>query len=291
MTKITAIHTDTVELFDTHAHITSDFFSETVNDMLESSFCGKFPDEIEKSGKFQRKKKFQMIGILNVATSLNTSRDIIKLSENFHQLRAAIGIHPNNIDDSSDDEWQEITELSKNANVAAIGETGLDQYWNAVPLEIQREYFERHLNLAKKRNLPIIIHSRDCDSEMLEVLENHARISPIFGVIHSFSSSPEVAEKFLDMGLFISFSGSVTYTNKKFLQIRESAKMIPEDRLLIETDSPFLTPHPFRGKIEKNVPLTTAFVAQTLSELRNCSLADIAEISTTNALRIVGLRR
>jgi TatD DNase family protein len=215
---------------------------------------------------------------------------VIKISGDFPQSHAAVGIHPNNIDVSSHDEWQEITELSKNTKVAAIGETGLDRYWDTIPFEIQQEYFERHLDLAKKRNLPIIVHCRDCDKEMLEILRNHANVSPIWGVIHSFSSSPEVAEKFLEMGLFISFSGSVTYTNKKFSQIHESAKMIPDDRLLIETDSPFLTPHPFRGKIEKNVPLMTALVAQTLSELRKCSLADIAKISTANALRILGLR-
>ncbi|MDR1385647.1 MAG: TatD family hydrolase [Planctomycetaceae bacterium] len=288
MTKITTIHTDSLELFDTHAHITSDFFSENAINVLKSSFYGKFPEKIENSSKFEKKWNFQISGILNVATSLDTSHEVVKLSSDFPQIYAAVGIHPNNIDDSSHDEWQEIIELSKNIKVAAIGETGLDRYWDTVPFEIQREYFERHLDLAKKRNIPVVIHSRNCDGDMLEILNNHAKLSPILGVIHSFSSSPEVAEKFLEMGLYISFSGSVTYSNKKFSQIRESAKTIPNERILIETDSPFLTPHPFRGKIEKNTPLMTAFVAQTLSGLRNCSIADIAKITTANARQIFG---
>jgi len=288
MTKITTEHTKMLELFDTHAHLTADFYQNEVIRVLETSFAGKFPEEIENSNKFDKEKAFRMVGIVNAGTSLETSRDSVQISEKFPNLFAAIGIHPNNIDDSSRDDWEEITELSKNPKVTAIGETGLDRYWDTVPFEIQLEYFERHLDLAEKSKLPIIIHSRDCDDDMLSVLGNRAKISPIFGIIHSFSSSPEVAEKFLEMGLYISFSGSVTYTNKKFSQIQQSAKIVPDNRLLIETDSPFLTPHPFRGKIEKNVPLTTCFVAQTLANLRNCSLEEIAKLTTENARRIFG---
>lgn len=275
----------TIELFDMHAHLSREYF-DTGKPGFESEMLNQFPPQVQSSKDFHC--NFRMAGILNVGVSLASCYDVIKLAENCNQLYPAIGIHPNCVNDLTENSWQQILELSKRREVVAIGETGLDRYRDTVPFEIQLQYFERHLELAKTRNLPVIIHSRDCDADMLAVLGNRAKVSQISGIIHSFSSVPVVAEKYLDMGLYISFTGALTYTNKKFGELREAAKIVPNDRLLIETDSPFLSPHPYRRKLHDNVPIMTAYVAKTLAELRGTTIEEIAVLTTANAKRIFG---
>jgi len=275
-----------IELFDTHAHLCREFFDTANETRLKIEIFEQFPDFVQIETDFAQSQRFRMAGILNVSVSLASSYEVIELAQKCKQLYPSVGIHPNCVNDLTDDAWREIVELSKRKEVVAIGETGLDRYRDTVPFEIQQTFFERHLALAQERNLPVIIHSRDCDDGMLAILGNIAKVSPIFGIIHSFSSVPSVAEKYLDMGLYISFTGAVTYTNKKFRELREAAKIVPEDRLLIETDSPFLTPHPYRGKLDDNVPLMTAYVAKTLAELRGTSIKHIAAVTTANAERI-----
>jgi len=275
-----------VELFDTHAHLCREFYDTANETRLKTEIFERFPNPVQVEVDFPQSQRFQMVGILNASVSLASSYEVIELAQKYKQLYPAVGIHPNCVNDLTDNAWQQIVELSKIQEVVAIGETGLDRYRDTVPFEIQRTFFERHLTLAQERSLPIIIHSRDCDDDMLDTLGNIAKTSSIFGVIHSFSSVPSVAEKYLDMGLYISFTGVVTYTNKKFRELRESAKIVPDDRLLIETDSPFLTPHPYRGKLDDNVPLMTAYVAKALAELRGTTIEYIAAVTTANAERI-----
>ena len=277
-----------IRLFDTHAHLG---MTEAYSAGHISSDChafNQFPEQVSFDKDFGNFCDFQLAGIVNAGTSLASSLQSVDFASNNNVLYAAVGIHPNHKDDLSDIFFDQIVELSQNQHVSAIGETGLDRYRDVVPWPLQLHYFERHLELAKTRNLPVLIHSRDCDDDMLAVLGNRAKLSPIFGLIHSFSSNSSVAEKYLDMGLYISFSGAVTYTNKKFAALREAAKMVPEDRLLIETDSPFLTPHPYRGKLNDNLPIMTAYVAKTLAELRGTTLEHIAAVTTANAERIFG---
>jgi TatD DNase family protein len=283
---MTKEQTPKLALFDTHAHL--DLREDGLQDesLFHAQFKGHFPSEISAQKDFGHQFAFQMVGIVNPGITLESSRQSIKFAQKYPFLYAAVGIHPNSTGKVSRDDWLEIVELSKNQHVTAIGETGLDRYWDTVPFETQLRYFEWHLELAKERQLPIMIHSRDCDDDMLAILGSMAKASPVFGVIHSFSSTPEVAERYLDMGLYISFSGAVTYTNKKFAFLHETAKMVPDDRLLIETDSPFLTPHPYRGKLDNNVPLMTAYTAKTLASLRGTTLETIAAITTANARKI-----
>ena len=283
---MTKTHISKLELFDTHAHL--GMIDEGCQDelLINEQFEGQFSSGVNTQEDFGESYIFQMIGIVNPGTTVDSSRQSLKFAQKYHFLNAAVGIHPNNTGNANPNDWSEIVELSRNQYVTAIGETGLDRYWDTVPFEIQLQFFERHLELAIKRNLPILIHSRDCDDDMLAVLGNMAKVSPVYGIIHSFSSSPDVAERYLDMGLYLSFSGAVTYTNKKFVRLRESAKIVPDDRLLIETDSPFLTPHPYRGKLDNNVPLMTAYVAKTLAELRGATLETIVATTTANARKI-----
>ena len=273
----------TIELFDTHAHLDEEYFHSDPTFLVEESKQGRFPSGVGIQKDFNHRLDFQMRGILNVGTSLKSSLAAVQTAENFSILYAAVGIHPNNVGSALKNDWINISQLSENKNVVAIGETGLDKYWDTVPFESQLDAFEWHLHLAEERHLPVIIHSRECDEEMLAVLKNFSKTSQISGVIHSFSSTPTVAEKYLKLGLFVSFSGSITYTNKKFSSLRESAQMIPDDRLLIETDAPFLTPHPYRGKISKNVPLMVVYTAQALADLRKTSLEEIGATTAKNA--------
>lgn len=275
-----------IRLFDTHAHLGMIERKPIHQEPSNHHFFDQFPQQVKINNDFDNIGDFQMTGILNVGISLASSVQSVNFSAQNEILYASVGIHPNCKDDLNDEAWHEITELSQHQNVTAIGETGLDRYRDATPWELQLRYFNRHLDLAKIRNLPILIHSRDCDDEMLAVLGDRAKVSSLFGVIHSFSSTPAVAEKYLDMGLYISFSGSVTYINKKFAALREAAKVVPDDRLLVETDSPFLTPHPYRGKLSDNVPMMTAYVARTLAELRGTTLENIAAVTTANAEKI-----
>ena len=275
-----------IELFDTHAHLCREFFDTENETRLKTEIFEQFPNPVQIGADFPQSQQFRMAGILNVSVSLTSSYEVIQLAQKYKQLYPAVGIHPNCVNDLTDHAWQQIVKLSKVQEVVAIGETGLDRYRDTVPFEIQRTFFERHLALAQERQLPVIIHSRDCDDDMLVILGDIAKVSPVFGIIHSFSSMPSVAEMYLDMGLYISFTGAVTYTNKKFRELREAAKIVPDDRLLIETDSPFLTPHPYRGKLDDNVPLMTAYVAKTLAEIRGTSIEHIAAVTTANAERI-----
>ena len=282
---MTKTHILKQELFDSHAHWGM-IGGHQEESLINAQLKGIFPAAIKVQEDIDKSYVFQMVGIVSPGTTIDSSRQSLIFAQKYPLFYAAIGIHPNNTGNVNNNDWSEIVELSKNQYVTAIGETGLDRYWDTAPFEKQIQFFERHLGLARERQLPVIIHSRDCDDDMLAVLGNIAKKSPIYGVIHSFSSTPDVAERYLDMGLYISFSGAVTYTNRKFSNLRESAKIIPDERLLIETDSPFLTPHPYRGKLDNNVPLMTVFVAKTLAELRGTSLETIVTITTANAKKI-----
>jgi len=279
-------HISKIELFDTHAHLDLMDKSCQNESLFQTQFDGQFPASVDIYKDFDKSNDFHIVGIVNPGISVSSSHQSITFAKKYPFLYAGVGVHPNSTGDTSRDDWSEIVELSKNQCVTAIGETGLDRYWDTVPFEIQLRYFEMHLDLAKERQLPIIIHSRDCDDEMMGVLRNMAKVSPIFGVIHSFSSTTDVAERYLDMGLYISFSGTVTYTNKKFSNLHSVAKIIPDDRLIMETDSPFLTPHPYRGKLGNNVPIMMAYTAKTLATLRETSIETIVALTTANAKKI-----
>jgi TatD DNase family protein len=245
---------------------------------LEHQLHGKFPENVNFSNNICVNHAI-LPGI-----SVESSKKCIEIAQMTDTYYASVAIHPNSIMESSKEDWEKITALSSHPKVAAIGETGLDRHWNTTPFELQIDYFQRHLNLARERDLPVLIHCRDCDEDMIFVLNKQPQ--PLHGVLHSFSSTKETAEIFLNMGLYISFSGTVTYTNKKTAPLWEAAKIVPDDRLLLETDAPFLVPHPYRGKIPFNEPVMTAFVARRLAELRHQPLEHIADITTENAKRL-----
>jgi len=266
-------------MIDTHAHLDLEHFGDDLSELLDRCRKGLFSEPVEEMSP-----RFPMEAILVPGITAESTRHCVALAQKYDLLHAAVGIHPNSAKDATQEDWSVIEFFADQPRVVAVGETGLDRYWDRTPFEVQLDFLERHIDLAKRKNLPILIHSRDCDSDLLPILTREA--GQLQGVIHSFSSDAFVAEKCVEYGFYISFSGAVTYTNRKFAPLWEAAKVVPADRLLLETDSPYLTPHPYRGKLEKNEPLMVVFVARRLAELRGCSVEEIIHQTTNNARRL-----
>jgi TatD DNase family protein len=214
-----------------------------------------------------------------IGTTAAGSAAVVELSRTHRGIFAAVGVHPNEAAEATEVDWSAIGELADRPEVVAIGETGLDRYWDRTPFARQQEWLDRHLELARRLDRPVVIHCRDCTRELIEQLRGLGR--PIRGVQHSFTGTWEDAEAFLDLGLHLSFAGMLTYTNKALDSLRDVAARVPLDRVLFETDSPYLSPHPFRGKT--NEPARVAVTARRLAEVRGLSVEEVARITTDNA--------
>jgi len=187
--------------------------------------------------------------VIAIGTTALDSSELAKIAQDQPGVFAAVGIHPNDAALASDNDWASIRELIKQPCVVAVGETGLDRYWDRTPFDLQQSWFDRHLALAHDHDVPVVIHCRDCQRDIIDQLRRQGR--SIKGVMHSFTGTWKDAEAFLSLGLSISFAGMVTFTNKALDALRDVAARVPLDRLLVETDSPYLTPHPFRGQLNE----------------------------------------
>lgn len=254
-------------IIDTHAHLTD----ETLRGDIDS-----FLRQADEAG---------VGGVLTVGTTLETSRQAIELAEQHPSIRAAVGLHPNNCCEAAEGDWAAIGELCRHPRVAALGETGLDKYWDDCPWEVQVDYFRRHWQLSRETGLPLVIHTRECAAETLEILRTESQLGELRGVMHSFTGPLEVARGCLELGLYISFAGMVTFKNAT--EIRQIAKEIPSDRILVETDSPYLTPHPHRGQ-RPNHPAMVAYTLATVAEVREVSVQVLSKQTTDNAQRLFG---
>jgi TatD DNase family protein len=223
--------------------------------------------------------------VIAIGTTAETSAGVIELAQTHPGVFAAVGIHPNDAAEASHQDWEAVVAWAGNAGVVAIGETGLDRYWKRTPFEDQQAWFDRHLRLAQEHDLPIVIHCRDCQDDIIEQLRRLGR--PVQGVMHSFTGTWEHARACLELGLHLSFAGMVTFANKALDPLREVAARMPIDRLLVETDSPYLSPHPLRGK--PNEPCRVSLTAACLAELRGIPAAEFALASTANARRLFRL--
>jgi TatD DNase family protein len=252
---------DHFPLVDTHAHLDDERLRADLDSVLNRAVC---------AGVEQ---------IIAIGTTGETSAAAVELARAHAGVFAAVGIHPNDAAESGQRDWPRIADLIVRPGVVAVGETGLDRYWNRTPFPEQQAWFDRHICLAHERNLPIVIHSRDCQGDIIKQLRGHGR--PIRGVMHAFTGSWDEAQAYLELGLHVSFAGMVTFTNKGLNGLRDVAARVPLDRLLVETDSPYLSPHPHRG--QTNEPARVALTAARLAEIRGVSLVDFARITTTNA--------
>ncbi len=257
----------TMSLFDTHAHLDDPQFDADRDDVLA------------------RARAAGVETIIAVGTTADTSDLCVRLAEKYSQLRAAVGIQPNYGAQAVAGDWERIVALAGRPGVVAIGETGLDRYWDYTPFDVQQDYFDRHLRLSQQTGLPFIVHTRESDADVLGMLrEAHAR-GPLRGVMHSFTGTAESAAECVALGLYVSFAGMVTF--KKSEALRAMAAAIPADRILIETDSPYLAPHPLRGK--RNEPANVAHTAECLAAVRGVSPEDFAAQTTANARRLFGI--
>lgn len=256
---------------DTHAHLDIEEFRDDLPAVIA------------------RATEASVIALICPGITADSSQAVVRLANENSQIFAAVGIQPNYSGEAGPTDWDRIVILAEKPRVVAVGETGLDRHWDFTPFEVQKDYFDRHLRLAQDRGLPIIIHCREAEDDLLPMLREAVDRAPISGVLHAFSGDRSFAAECLDLGLHVSLAGPVTYTNKKFETLREAARSISDDRLLVETDSPYLVPHPLRGKQKHNEPANLIHTARRLAELRNCPLEELAAQTTANARRLFGL--
>ena len=253
-------------LIDSHCHLVYDGLADRQDEVLASA------------------RARGIGGFLNISTRQSEWNEVIAVATREPDVWASVGIHPHEADAHPDLGASELVEASRHPKVVAIGECGLDYYYDKSDRTAQRERFAAHIDAARQTGLPLIIHTRDAEADTAEILTEAVGKGGIAAVLHCFTGSAELARTALDLGLFISISGIVTFKNARNLQ--ETAKAIPLDRLLVETDSPFLAPVPHRGKT-----CEPAFVADTaafLADLRGEPLDDLASATTANFFRLFG---
>ncbi|MGA2031821.1 MAG: TatD family hydrolase [Thermoguttaceae bacterium] len=258
-------------MIDSHAHLDDQQF------------------DADRHAVVQRALQAGVEAILCVGTTAATSEAAVRVAETYSQVYAAVGIHPNSCAEAGADDWPRITALLQHPRVVAMGETGLDRYWDFAPIELQTEYFVRHLQLAQQRDLPVVIHCREAQEDVLSVLRAAVARAPLRAVLHAFSGDAAMAAECLELGLHVSFAGNVTYTNKKFQTLRTVAAGVAANRILIETDSPYLTPEPLRGRQKRNEPALMVHTASQLAALRGIPLDQFAAQTTQNARQLFRL--
>ena len=255
-----------IMLFDTHAHLNVEQFAE---------------DEAEV---IQRAKDHGVSRIAVVGFDHETIAKALEMSKTYEGIYPIIGWHPTEAGSYSDKVEEKLIHLIQSENVVAMGEMGLDYHWMEDPKPVQIEVFRRQIRVAKELKIPITVHNRESTEDVYQVLKEE-HIEDIGGIMHSFNLTPEWQDRFLDLGMHISFSGVLTFKNAP--EVKESAKVVPLDRVLIETDSPYLSPTPYRGK--RNESSYVRFVAEELATLRDMPLEEIAKITTQNANKIFNL--
>jgi TatD DNase family protein len=251
-----------ITLIDTHAHLDDEQFQSDLPAVLERAAAAG------------------VCRVVTIATTAASSAACVALASQHSLLRATVGIQPNHVAGEAADAWDEVVRLSASPNVVAVGETGLDRYWDHTPFDQQEDYFARQLELARKRGLPVVIHCRQAEADVVRILQaDFEKHGLVRGVMHSFTGDLATAEACLAMGLHISFAGMVTYKNAQ--PLRDVSLKIPLERLLVETDSPYLAPAPLRGK--RNEPAHVVHTAACLAQVRGIELATLAEHTTRNA--------
>ena len=252
-------------IFDTHAHYDSTQFHEDREELLNS---------MKENG----------VGtILNSGASWKSVTEVVELAEKYPFIYAAVGLHPDEVGDLSEERFEFLKKQCQHEKVVAVGEIGLDYYWDNESHEVQKEWFVRQLNLARELDLPVIIHSREAAEDTLNIMKEHG--NGLRGVIHCFSYSKELAEEYIKMGFHIGIGGVVTFKNGK--KLKEIATSIPLERILLETDCPYLAPEPHRGK--RNSSLYIPHIAQEIADLRGITYEEVVaqtEMNARNLFRI-----
>ncbi|WP_141993381.1 TatD family hydrolase [Bacillus sp. B4EP4a] len=253
-------------LFDTHVHVNAEQFDEDLEDVID------------------RAKEAGVNNMVVVGFDRPTIIRAMELIEAYDFMYAAVGWHPVDAIDMTEEDLQWIEELSNHPKVVAIGEMGLDYHWDKSPKDVQMEVFRKQIRLAKKVGLPIIIHNREATADIVNILKEE-EASRVGGIMHCFSGSAETALECINMNFYISLGGPVTFKNAK--KPKEVAAAVPLDRLLIETDCPYLAPHPYRGK--RNEPSYVKLVAEQIAEIKQLTLEEVSQATTENAKKLFGI--
>lgn len=253
-------------IFDSHAHYDDEAFDGDREELLSS---------MEEAG----------IGrIVNVGASIKGVSDTVKLAGTYPFLYGAVGIHPDHVGELDEEKIEWLRELTQEEKIVAVGEIGLDYHWDIEPREKQKEWFSRQLALSREVSLPVIVHSRDAARDTFDILKaEHAGSAG--GVIHCYSGSKEMARDYLELGYYIGIGGVVTFKNAK--GIKEVAKYVPLDRILVETDCPYLAPAPNRGK--RNSSLYLPYIIEEIAELKGVSSEEVEQKTYENAMRMYGI--
>lgn len=252
-------------IFESHAHYDDEAFDEDREELLE---------QMRERG---------ISGIVNVSASLQGIKDTLALAGRYPFVYAAVGIHPDEAGSLDEEAFAWVSGQCNQDKVVAVGEIGLDYYWDKESHDVQRYWFERQLRLAREKGLPVIIHSREAARDTMDIMREKAQGIP--GVIHCFSYSPEIAGEYVKMGYYIGVGGVVTFKNAR--KLKETVQQVPLERILLETDCPYLAPVPYRGK--RNCSLYLSYVAEEIARLKGISTAEVAEATERNARALYGL--
>lgn len=250
--------------FDSHSHFNDEKFDEDREDIIKKIFN----EGISRT--------------VCVGYNIKQSEFAVKIANNHENIFATCGISPNDVDDFSEDGLKKIEELAQLSKVVAIGEIGLDYYWNKENKDIQKELFIKQIDIANKLGLPIAIHTREAVMDTLQILKEHPVDKK--GIFHCCPLNKELIKEGLKLGFYISFSGNITFKNAKS---EEAVSIVPMDKILIETDSPYLAPEPFRGK--RNDPRNVKLVAQKIAEIKNLTIEQVAKCTYENANKVYNI--
>ena len=253
-------------IFESHAHYDDEVFDEDREQLL-ASFKEKGIDTV-----------------VNVGASLAGCRATVELTKEYPFIYGAIGIHPSEVGELNEDNFTSLKEWCALDQIVAVGETGLDYHWPEPGLALQKDWFERQLALAGEVKLPVIIHSREAAKDTLEIMQAH-HAGEIGGVVHCFSYAKEMAREYLNMDFYFGIGGVITFKNAK--KLKEAVEYITMEKIILETDSPYLAPEPYRGK--RNSSMHLPYVAQSIADIKGISYEEVVEITENNARRLFGL--
>ena len=256
-----------LKLFDTHCHLDD---KKLVGDL---------------AGVLQRAEEAGLVGMATIGCDYRSSLFALHLAEKYPQVVAAVGVHPSDADTLDDALYNELAEMASADKARAIGEIGLDYHWDDVPRDVQKQAFIRQIHLAKDLKMPIVIHDREAHGDLFNICRRE-NAGEFGGIMHCFSGSWELAKEAMRMGFMISAGGPLTFKNSR--QLPEIVKNIPLDYLLLETDSPYLSPEPYRGKT--NEPKNVFFVAECVAQIRGVEVEEIAHITTENAQKFYKIK-
>ncbi|HKM22599.1 MAG TPA: TatD family hydrolase [Lachnospiraceae bacterium] len=250
-------------IFESHAHYDDEAFDQDRNELLA---------QIPENG---------IAYVVNISASLETCRKVLKLIEQYPYLYGTLGVHPNDVLELNEEGMEWLEKKSASEKIVAIGEIGLDYHYDEPSKEIQKKWFIRQLDLARKVQLPIIIHSREAAQDTLDIMKAE-KAGDIGGVVHCFSYGIEMAREYLSMGFYIGVGGVITFKNAK--KLREVVEYAPLDRILLETDCPYLAPEPYRGK--RNSSLNLPYVVEEIARIKNISREEVEAVTLENAKKM-----